>query len=530
MSNSNNPLDKAFRDKLKDHEINPSDHIWEDISKAVDKKSRRLWLILAPILLAIAAAIFYFVWSSDKGSIQAEQEGIPEVEHTDQQAGQSRDIKSEDLRAESYKSENNQSSKASAFSSTNSSTSAQSTTSKTQTSQTTTAKTTASSQKSASNVDYKLDNKTNTAENETAQTGISTEQKLKQSSAERAWSQSNNAATRQSDTKAAFAQESEPRSKDATGTIKSKSQISYSRPVFEAPVEFIKTDNDGIHRFEVARFKAVEKEQREILTKTDQCALLYPKTNECPEFKDLNRRFQFDVYGLIGKKFSTLSTNDDIPGLGEYLNARRTSETALWNIGLGVRLSTQWTSGVSLRGGLEISRGQIRLNYDDESQKRVVVTVTQDTIVDGEGNITIIQDTTSITETNIIPVEDFNNFTQLDIPLTVGYTFLGREYDIELNAGVMFNLLFEKSGMIFNAEDELKNIDPSANESISAYRQQLGLSLITSAAINYHLTEQFSVFAEPQLRYFLKPVSPELYELKESWFHFNLMLGGRYSF
>jgi hypothetical protein len=184
-----------------------------------------------------------------------------------------------------------------------------------------------------------------------------------------------------------------------------------------------------------------------------------------------------------------------------------------------------------LRGGVQISRGQVRLDYNDETQRREVINVSVDTIVDGQGNTVVIWDTLSRQVTGIIPRTEFNDFTQVDIPLTVGYTFLGRDYDVELNGGIMLNAMFRRSGRIFGpGEADFVSIDSDAPDALNAYKSKLGLSFIISAALNYHLTDQYSVFIEPQLRYYNEAVSPDNYFLQEQWFNINMQLGARYSF
>lgn len=287
----------------------------------------------------------------------------------------------------------------------------------------------------------------------------------------------------------------------------------------------------GFKGFQTEAFLNLERRQKNALRGHDLCDMLFPSLEDCPKFGDRRRRYQIDAYTQTGVLFSHLTNNFSSEEIGTYLGQRRSTETPLWHIGFGVRLSTQWTNGISMRGGLQISQSKIRVDYVDETERQTTVNVSIDTLVDDQGNTTVVWDTISIVETGVEDRRHYNTFTQIDIPLTVGYTFLGPRYDVEVNGGVMFNLLFQREGSVFGPEDEFYELgqsNPPAGQ--QAYDQKLGLSIIGSVALNYHLSPQFSLFVEPQLRYFLDPVSPGDYALHESWFIGSLMMGGRYSF
>ena len=278
-------------------------------------------------------------------------------------------------------------------------------------------------------------------------------------------------------------------------------------------------------------FLTLEQKQKKALSSFDLCEVLFPSIEDCPEFGDSRRRYQIDAYTQTGILFSHLTNNDLNAEVNSYLNQRRSTETPQWYLGFGVRLSTQWTSGISLRGGLQVSQSQIRVDYRDETQRQTTVNVSIDTLVDENGNTTVVWDTISIIETGVQDRRAHNTFTQIDIPLTVGYTFFGPRYDVEVNAGVMVNMLFQRSGRVFAPDGEFYELGRSgAPAGTQPYETDLGLSVITSVALNYRISPQFSLFAEPQLRYFLDPVSPGDYALQENWFMGSLMLGGRYAF
>ncbi|NBB88243.1 MAG: hypothetical protein GVX96_00445 [Bacteroidetes bacterium] len=289
--------------------------------------------------------------------------------------------------------------------------------------------------------------------------------------------------------------------------------------------------NNNYNPLQTAAFLTLEEKQKRKLHTFDICDVLYPSLEDCPEFGDRRRRYQIDAYAQTGRLFSHLTNNQLQEEVNSYLNQRRSTENPSWHVGFGVRLSTQWTSGISLRGGLQIAQSRIRVDYVDESESQTTVNVSIDTITDPDGNTTVIWDTISVIQTGVIERSHTNTFTQIDIPVTVGYTFFGPRYDVEVNAGVMFNVLFQRSGRVFGPDDKFYDLGRTgAAPGEQPYSSDLGMSLVTSVALNYRLSHQFSVFVEPQLRYFLDPVSPGDYPLRENWFIGSLMLGGRYAF
>ncbi|NBB89281.1 MAG: hypothetical protein GVX96_05800 [Bacteroidetes bacterium] len=253
--------------------------------------------------------------------------------------------------------------------------------------------------------------------------------------------------------------------------------------------------NNNYTPVQTAAFLTLEEKQKRALSTFDVCDVLFPSLEDCPEFGDRRRRYQIDAYAQTGRLFSHLTNNQLQEEVNSYLNQRRSTENPTWHVGFGVRLSTQWTSGISLRGGLQIAQSRIRVDYVDESESQTTVNVSIDTITDTDGNTTVIWDTISIIETGVIERSHTNTFTQIDIPITVGYTFFGPRYDVEVNAGVMFNVLFQRSGRVFGPDDSFYELDRTgAAPGTQPYSSDLGLSLVTSVALNYRLSHQFSVF------------------------------------
>ena len=237
---------------------------------------------------------------------------------------------------------------------------------------------------------------------------------------------------------------------------------------------------------QTAAFLTLEEKQKRALSTFDVCDLLFPSLEDCPEFGDRRRRYQIDAYAQTGRLFSHLTNNQLQEEVNSYLNQRRSTENPTWHVGFGVRLSTQWTSGISLRGGLQIAQSRIRVDYVDESESQTTVNVSIDTIRDADGNTTVIWDTISIIETGVIERSHTNTFTQIDIPITAGYTFFGPRYDVEVNAGVMFNVLFQRSGRVFGPDDSFYELGRTgAAPGTQPYSSDLGLSLVTSVALNY---------------------------------------------
>jgi hypothetical protein len=549
------PIDDQFRKKLNQHEVQPDPKIWENISGAIQKKSKpngMLWTgaIISLALVAVAAWYFADPLFADRSLAEKESRSV-----ISEEAGESfpsemssaytdpSEINQENassLNESHLKNNQDESNYPSAHLMATESASVQV--------ESSSIKAEAQQEKAEPQTSRNEQASNNTQGNKFSKEATNTTPEVAQSP------QSNNLmqpflteqmnhdetlssapefGTMASEEKSLSSDKLIQRSNQKSALLGSYGDRSIlARAWATDELEAVNDQTAGFRAFQVSRFKRIEQSQKSLLDKIDICALTNPKTNECPTFGTLRKRYQIDLYATTGLLLQSLGTNE--PAGSEWtthLQERRASESGAWSIGMGVRLGTQFSNGVALRGGIQISRGQVRLDYNDETQRREVINVSVDTIVDGQGNTVVIWDTLSRQVTGIIPRTEFNDFTQVDIPLTVGYTFLGRDYDVELNGGIMLNAMFRRSGRIFGpGEADFVSIDSDAPDALNAYKSKLGLSFIISAALNYHLTDQYSVFIEPQLRYYNEAVSPDNYFLQEQWFNINMQLGARYSF
>jgi len=530
------PIDEQFRKQLNQHEIQPDPKIWNNISGVVQKKTRNYGMLWSA-LIVIAVGLGAWLYLSGTENTYEESSTNQQLSVQDQNVQSS--LENADQSAMNASAEMDLNAKAASEQSFPEAVNTQSTES----------------------TDLYFENKRLEKENST----IIGSKNLQQKNASAQIGNTTNISARSSKTKTPLGQEkpidknikASSFSNDGTSSnlkratslktmpLRFMEDRSAGNPISDlrstrnaspelnlAAFSFLEEGNEGFKAFQINKFKKTEENQKALLDQLDICALINPHTNECPTFGALRKRFQIDVYATTGLLLQSLGTNSPVATeWTNHLQEREQSETGSWSVGMGIRLGTQFSNGISMRGGIQISEGRIRLDYDDETQRREVINVSVDTIVDNQGNTVVIWDTLSRQVTGIIPRTEYNTFTQIDIPLTVGYTFLGRDYDVELYGGVMLNALFTRSGRIFGpGEAEFVSIDSDDPNAFNAYRSKLGLSFIISAALNYHLTDQFSAFIEPQLRYYNEAVSPDSYFLKEQWFNINLQVGGRYSF
>ena len=536
-------FDKQIREKLAHYEVAPSPAVWESIQGQLAASAKRQygWLAGLFFLLVAAGATYYFVAYQD--SAEGETSQVPATSQLDPISDPSfteRSASLEDVSETSQAQGSAQNSTSTSAVSLESATSRERTATESNTKVRRASSKATSAKAVLSASDRKSSKKRSSSTSESALKSSQKSQKEVLSAIANSTVESNN---RKSIPEEKELAPSDPSSdvnllrtqmRQTAAPAAANTPESMLEKAWESRLTALgkMSATEDYTPVQTAAFLTLEERQREVLDQYDICDVLFSSIEDCPKFGDRRRRYQIDAYAQTGMLFSHLTNNNLDVEVNSYLNKRRSTETPMWHLGFGVRLSTQWTSGVSLRGGLQISQSQIRVDYRDETQRQTTVNVSIDTIVDGDGNTTVVWDTISVIETGIEDRRLHNTFTQIDIPLTVGYTFFGPRYDVEVNAGVMFNVLFQRSGRVLGPEDnqfyELGRTGAPAGT--QPYNSDLGLSAITSVALNYRLSHQFSVFVEPQLRYFLKPVSPGGYALQENWFMGSVMLGGRYAF
>lgn len=112
----------------------------------------------------------------------------------------------------------------------------------------------------------------------------------------------------------------------------------------------------------------------------------------------------------------------------------------------------------------------------------------------------------------------------LDVPIMVGYKWIGKRSGIALQAGAICNLLFKQKGIIadynYTANDVTK-------ENQNPFNTSAGLSIAGAISSNFKLSDKLDLLIEPHTRYVLKPISSNAYPIQQKIFTYGLNVGLR---
>ena len=303
-------------------------------------------------------------------------------------------------------------------------------------------------------------------------------------------------------------------------TSEGANQNSSNLAVFQEEVDFNTEDNVASSGL------AFEKELYLVQHLPSKSGLLEPKINlfnkdqQCADFRETKNNFYWSMsyaQDFPIRKIET-ATND----LQDYVYLRESTESLLnafsinMNLGLGLR------NGLNIRSGLIYSRLNERFSHDLVSGEEIVIVQE----VDQEGNLLGSDTTRNPIYTN---VSNNNLYETLDIPLLFGYEKSNEKFGMGFYTGLLFNLVFSKSGTIISPVNQEDVVSLSSSGDAGHYfNKNLGLSYYASAVVSYRLTNRMQLKFEPYFRYTPKSISNSNYRVNQSYYMFGGQLGLRY--
>jgi hypothetical protein len=269
------------------------------------------------------------------------------------------------------------------------------------------------------------------------------------------------------------------------------------------------------------------KAQALVFTKKD---LVNPCTDPgmgCPVFDKKSRSrngenaFYLDVYVAPEYAFRRLRAN--APEMSQYQQARDTVERPWYAISTGIRASCVFRNGLAVRLGVAYNQNNEVATFDSLGIGKIVTTE----IIRPNG----IRDTVREITSGIFRSTRYNRYRSFDIPVQVGYELnLNDDWAVSANGGVNFNITAWQKADILAIDFRKQNLTNRIGEVNPIFRNQLGISLFGSLAVYRQLTGNLQAFAEPSVRYYLKPITIADYQLRQQYINAGLMLGLRYRF
>ena len=202
----------------------------------------------------------------------------------------------------------------------------------------------------------------------------------------------------------------------------------------------------------------------------------------------------------------------------DYRKSREASERTLYGVSSGVRLSFVTRRGLALRTGLVYNRTIEKMEIDEDDSVREVIVIDNGT------------DTTRTIQSGRRIKITYNRYHSLDIPLLLGYEVDARNFVFNMNAGIYFNIAAKQKGEILSETNEPMFINSNNPQRIQAFSKDLGMSVYGSFGFGCKMKNGFQLLIEPNLRYQLKPITLEVYPLKQQYIHMGLLVGLRKQF
>ena len=236
----------------------------------------------------------------------------------------------------------------------------------------------------------------------------------------------------------------------------------------------------------------------------------------CNIFKNDRKRYYLDLY--YSPELTSKSITAKNPVHQKYADLRTSDEKFAVSYSMGVRGSVVFRNGLALRSGLMYS--VIKENFDWDSGDETNTKIVFNPLTGKNDTTTIISDI--ISRSN-------NSYKFFDIPFYVGYEKELRDFVFSANAGLGFNLSSRQSGIIYENENKTYYKLGNGTDAVSnIYKQNVGVSALFNFGLNYRINQRFRLLIEPSFRYYLSGLTTKDHILKHNTLQSGVILGVRY--
>ena len=237
-------------------------------------------------------------------------------------------------------------------------------------------------------------------------------------------------------------------------------------------------------------------------------------------------RFSFGLSGGAGQPLMALTTPEPDEGTLAFLEARQNTERPLEVLQAGADLLIEHQSGLGLRTGLEYRQFATRFDYSEDSERFYSDSSAVVRILEyPDGSREEIIGAVNVMELTNRKVRHYNYFRFLEIPVAVRYRFsIGTSLNLFVEGGASFNIWKQFNGKILDAE----SLEPQMLETMDVYTSGgLQPELFGSIGVQYGLRDRFTLFASPQYRHRLGPVTNANYLLEQRLSSVSILFGVR---
>lgn len=205
----------------------------------------------------------------------------------------------------------------------------------------------------------------------------------------------------------------------------------------------------------------------------------------------------------------------------DYARLRDNTETFRHGVSVGMRFSTISETGFAVRSGLNYSAINEQLNFKIREEEKLTITTKYD--VDGS----IIGADTSIQVVGTYRIVN-NRYTELDIPLLIGYEYIGDKISFSFNGGTFINMLSAQKGEFVSPNsEEPVSFSSSDPNSYRAFKNRVGLGFYGSMGVYFQVKDNLQVLLEPYAKWRPGSYTVDSYFLDQRFLTTGLFVGVR---
>ena len=255
----------------------------------------------------------------------------------------------------------------------------------------------------------------------------------------------------------------------------------------------------------------------------DEEMVALPKVKGCPTFKDRNWSFSF--LPEIGYGWPIKNLEQNLPGYEDLFDARTFNEITLESFQIGGYLEMKHHSGLYFKTGVAYATITEQMTL---KQKLTTIDTVREVI-----EVIETPDSTIIIKGDVIYETEINRNNKVhytlqsyDIPVGIGYSHLMRDFTLDFEAGVRFNVMTRAKGRIFSTENQFEELGNNERH----FKRQVGLGVFAGLYIKKQLSEFGEVYLSPRFVFNTGPVSTDINPIKQKYHSFGMHLGYVYTF
>ncbi len=188
----------------------------------------------------------------------------------------------------------------------------------------------------------------------------------------------------------------------------------------------------------------------------------------------------------------------------EYVNKRLRTEQSKFGYTVGVRASFRLHDVSEIRTGILYSKITENFKYQREPS---------------------VDPVTGVVTTYPLEVSK-NKYEFVDIPILIGYREDRKEFDFNVNFGILLNLAFSQQGRILDPYG-VGSIDVRGTPEAPIFQTRSGLALYSSIGYNYKFSDRVHLLIEPSLKYVIRPINHWDFPVRQRFHTFGITTGLR---